>query len=167
MAAEEIELLDLSDKTILVVDDVKLMREVIKLSLSDIGAAKILEAADAKRAFSYVRDWQIDLVLLDWEMQPISGIQFLKKLRGMEDERMRQTPVIMVTSSTETKRIVEARDAGIHGYLVKPVSPAKLKQAVAKALGKRRAFISTDNYTGPCRRVKNDQLYKGKERRQK
>ncbi len=158
--------LDLKEKAILVVDDVKMMREVLKLSLSEVGANNFMEAPDAKRALNLVKQWQIELILLDWEMQPVSGIDFLKTLRRDEDPRIRQTPVIMVTSSTEVKRIIEARDHGIDGYLVKPVSPLKLQQALEKVLLHRRPFVESPGYIGPCRRTRNDPNYKGKERRE-
>ena len=106
------------DKRVLIIDDSKTNRAYIKMALQELGIANITEAQDGGQALLYLGGNQVDLVVLDWEMPNISGIQVLKALR--DDIKTAELPVIMCTSNADGDHLVEAIEAGCSGYIVKP-----------------------------------------------
>jgi len=127
--------------TILVVEDEPAIQELIAVNLSFAGH-KVLRAADADQATTLVRAELPDLILLDWMLPGMSGVQFARKLRA--DERTRDVPVIMLTArSTETDK-VDGLEAGADDYVTKPFSPKELMARI-KAVLRRRAPQLTDD----------------------
>ena len=108
-------------KTILVVDDSRIMRNIVKNHFSDLKIfCKYLEAADGNEALELLNRYTIDLILLDWNMPRLSGIDFLKKVRAME--RYAQLPIIMVTSEAAKYNVIEALKMGATDYIIKPIN---------------------------------------------
>ena len=108
-------------KTILVVDDSRIMRNIVKHTFELLKTpANFLEAEDGQRALDILFENDIDLVLLDWNMPNVSGIDFLKQVRSME--KYQNLPVIMVTSEASKLSVIEAVKAGVTAYITKPIN---------------------------------------------
>lgn len=112
--------------SVLVVDDNQNMRELVRSILEALGVVNIYDARDCEHAISKTRDFNIDLVIADWVMEPMDGLQLVKWIRSSTDSPDQFLPVIMVTGHTERARITEARDAGINEFMAKPISAKAL-----------------------------------------
>jgi two-component system, chemotaxis family, chemotaxis protein CheY len=117
---------------ILLVDDSRTIRKIQIKVLSQLGLNDVVEANDGVEALAKVQSDTPDLILLDWNMPNMDGLTFLKTLRGSGNK----TPVVMVTTEAERTRVIEAVQAGINNYVVKPFTPEalglKLKETMAK-----------------------------------
>ncbi|HEY1720216.1 MAG TPA: response regulator [Magnetospirillaceae bacterium] len=138
----------------LVVEDDEHMRNLIVKVLTEIGVLGIAEADDGSGALAVMRDFQPDIVISDWKMEPVDGIEFVRRLRAGESGINRFTAVIMLTVHTERMRIVEARDAGVNEFVAKPVSVRTLYARIRALIEEPRHFVRTDHYFGPDRRRK-------------
>lgn len=118
---------------ILVADDSMLMRDIIKDSLLEtFSEAEIYEACSGKEAQALLQKEKVDIVLCDWEMPEMSGIDVLKWVRSTPD--LSALPFIMVTGTTDKENVVECIKSGVTDYVVKPLTPDMLCQKVGKAL---------------------------------
>lgn len=113
---------------VLVVDDSRSMRRLITMALKHIGETDIVEAEDGVQAIYKLQDAVPDLILLDWNMPNMSGLQFLKRIKS--HEKLQHIPVVMVTSEGKSSEIQEALDAGAESYVVKPFEPQDLAQRI-------------------------------------
>lgn len=117
----------------LVVDDSGVMRKIVVAALSQAGITEVSEAADGKQAVAAAMQGGYSVILMDWNMPSMSGIEALKTLRAGGV----QAPVIMVTTEAEKNRVIEAIKAGANNYIVKPFKPetiaAKVRDVLAKA----------------------------------
>jgi two-component system chemotaxis response regulator CheY len=111
---------------ILLVDDSSTMRRIQKNTLGSLGFTEVDEAEDGQDAVSKVGAKEYDLVLMDWNMPNMTGIEALKAIRA--NPGTAKVPVIMVTSESEKSRILEAIQAGANNYIVKPFTPDVLKE---------------------------------------
>ena len=118
---------------VLVVDDYATMRRIIRNLLNQIGFQKIEEASDGADALTKLRAGQFGLVISDWNMEPMTGLQLLKEVRA--DIRLKGTPFIMVTAESKTENVVAAKQAGVNNYIVKPFNAATLKTKLSSVLG--------------------------------
>ena len=127
---------DLSTK-ILVVDDMATVRRIIAKMCTDIGFKEVIEAADGESAWTAINTSvpPIGLVLSDWNMPKLSGPDLVKRIRS--DVRYRNTPVILITTEAESKKIVEAAASGIDDYIVKPFPLDTLVTKIKKTYEKR------------------------------
>lgn len=117
--------------TIMVVDDSRIMRNTVKGVFSGLGiACTFVEANDGEEAFLQLDMYPIDLVLLDWNMPKLSGIDFLKKVRAME--KYKSLPIIMVTSEAAKFNVIEALKNGATDYITKPINLDLFKEKVTK-----------------------------------
>lgn len=148
----------------LVVDDNKHMRALVKTILHALGAKNVLEAADGADAFKELRHFPADIIICDWNMSPLDGLDFVRLVRTGKDSPNPFAAIIMLTGHTEMHRVVEARDAGVHEFLAKPISAKALYSRIRSIIERPRPFIRTNTYFGPDRR-RRQMDYKGKERR--
>jgi two-component system chemotaxis response regulator CheY len=119
---------------ILLVDDSNTMRRIQKNTLKQIGYEDVSEAADGQLAIDFLKkNPGIELVLMDWNMPNVSGIDALKTIKA--DDNLKATPVIMVTSESEKSRIIEAIQCGAANYVVKPFQPDTLKEKIVATIG--------------------------------
>jgi two-component system chemotaxis response regulator CheY len=118
---------------VLIVDDYATMLRIIRNLLKQIGFENIDEAADGGRAFQMMKLNKYGLVISDWNMQPVTGIEFLRQVRA--DGDLKNTPFIMITAESKTENVVEAKNAGVSNYIVKPFSSEVLKGKIASVLG--------------------------------
>lgn len=115
---------------ILVVDDFSTMRRIIKNLLNDLGFANISEADDGNTALPVLKKGGFDFLVTDWNMPGMTGIELLKNVRA--DDKLNTLPVLMVTAEQKREQIVEAAEAGVNGYIVKPFTAQTLKEKIDK-----------------------------------
>jgi len=149
----------------LVVDDNHHMRHLVRMILKSLGVNEIMEAEDGSAALRTMENYEADIVICDWNMQPMDGIAFTKMIRTSEDSPNIYVPIIMLTGHTEISRVKIARDAGVNEFLAKPVSAHKIYQRIKSVLDNPRQYVRTPTYFGPNRRRRDDPSYDGEERR--
>ena len=115
---------------ILIVDDFSTMRRIIKNLLRDLGFNNTVEADDGQTALPILQAGGIDFLVTDWNMPGMQGIDLLKKVRA--DAKLSSMPVLMVTAEQKREQIIEAAQAGVNGYIVKPFTAATLKEKIDK-----------------------------------
>ena len=113
---------------ILVVDDFATMRKIIKNLLRDLGFENTEEADDGATALPKLQAGNFDFLITDWNMPGMKGVDLLKAVRA--DENLKTLPVLMVTAEQRREQIVEAAQAGVNGYVVKPFTAAVLKEKI-------------------------------------
>ena len=151
----------------LIVDDNKHMCTLVKTILNAFGVRNVVEAVDGADAFKVLKHFPADIIICDWVMQPLDGLDFVRLVRTGKDSPNPYVPVIMLTGHTEMHRVMEAREAGVSEFLAKPVSPKKLYARIRSIIEHQRNFVKTKAYFGPDRRRQNLVSYKGGERRKK
>ena len=119
---------------ILIVDDYNTMLRIIKNLLKQLGFANVDEASDGGQAFEMVENKHYGLIISDWNMEPVSGIDFLRNVRGSE-KSYKSTPFIMVTAESKTENVILAKQAGVNNYIVKPFNAETLKTKMASVIG--------------------------------
>lgn len=115
---------------ILIVDDFSTMRRIIKNLLRDLGFNNTAEADDGNTALPMLQSTQFDFLITDWNMPGMTGIELLKSVRA--DGKLATLPVLMVTAEAKREQIVEAAQAGVNGYVVKPFTAGALKEKIEK-----------------------------------
>ncbi len=141
------------------------MRILLKQLLRALGVAEMAEAADGAQAFSVMKTFEPDIILVDWEMQPLDGLDFVKLVRTGDDSPNKYVPMIMVTGHSEQNKVTQSRDAGINELLIKPLSAKTLYSRIRAVIERPRPFVESKTYFGPDRRRRADQMYQGAERR--
>ena len=115
---------------ILIVDDFSTMRRIVKNLLNDLGFTNTAEADDGTTALVELQKAKFDLVVTDWNMPGMPGIDLLKAIRA--DESLAKIPVLMVTAEAKREQIIEAAQAGVNGYIIKPFTAATLEDKLTK-----------------------------------
>ena len=118
---------------ILIVDDYKTMLRIIRNLLKRLGFNNVDEATDGSMALQKLRDKDYGLVISDWNMEPMTGIQLLREVRA--DSKLKNLPFIMITAESKTENVVAAKEAGVNNYIVKPFNAATLKTKLSSVLG--------------------------------
>lgn len=116
----------------LVVDDSATMRRIVVNSLNRIGFADCLEAGDGTEGLDLFNA-SVDFVITDWNMPNMSGLEFVKALRSRDDGK--RVPILMVTTRSVREDIVQAAQAGVNNYVVKPFTPQVLKEKIDGVMG--------------------------------
>ncbi len=120
---------------ILIVEDEAYIRKIIFQILNRLRINKISEAEDGGEGFKKALMIRPDLILCDIHMEPVDGIKFLTKLRGMNQPELASTPVVFFTSDANQEKVMMARKLKVSGYLVKPVSVNDVKKQISRAVG--------------------------------
>ncbi|GFM49458.1 response regulator [Pseudomonas cichorii] len=115
---------------ILIVDDFSTMRRIIKNLLRDLGFTNTSEADDGITALPMLQSGSFDFLVTDWNMPGMTGIDLLRQVR--QDERLKSLPVLMVTAEAKREQIIEAAQAGVNGYVVKPFTAQVLQEKIEK-----------------------------------
>lgn len=119
------------DMRILVVDDFSTMRRIVKNLLTELGFSNFFEAEDGALAWASVEAaGGYDFIVSDWNMPNMTGIDFLRKVRA--DPRFKDTPFLLITAESKRSQILEAAEAGVNGYIVKPFTAATLNEKIQK-----------------------------------
>jgi len=121
----------------LVVDDFSTMRRIVKNCLQEIGYTDITEADDGNTALPMLQAGSFDFLITDWNMPGMPGLDLLKAVRA--DARLGKMPVLMLTAEAKREQIIEAAQAGVSGYVIKPFTAATLKEKIDKILATKAA----------------------------
>jgi two-component system chemotaxis response regulator CheY len=122
---------------ILVVDDFSTMRRIVKNCLQEIGYTDITEADDGNTALPMLQAGSFDFLITDWNMPGMPGLDLLKAVRA--DGRLAKMPVLMLTAEAKREQIIEAAQAGVSGYVIKPFTAVTLKEKIDKILATKAA----------------------------
>ncbi len=117
---------------VLIVDDYKTMLRIIRNLLKQIDFNNVEEASDGAEALGKLRTGNFGLVISDWNMQPMTGLELLQEVR--QDPRLRALPFIMITAESKTENVVAAKQAGVSNYIVKPFNAETLREKIEKVL---------------------------------
>lgn len=118
---------------ILIIDDYKTMLKIIRNMLNQLGFTNIEEATDGSMAWGMMEEKQYKLIISDWNMEPMTGLQLLQKIRA--DQRFKLLPFIMITAETKAENVLIAKKAGVNNYIIKPFNLATLKQKLQAVIG--------------------------------
>lgn len=121
----------------LVVDDFSTMRRIVKNFLNDLGYTNVAEADDGTTALPILKGGNVDFLVTDWNMPGMPGLDLLKAVRA--DPALAALPVLLVTAEAKREQIIEAAQAGVNGYVVKPFTAQTLKDKIEKILASRAA----------------------------
>lgn len=136
----------------LVVEDGEPVRRLLCAMLQGFGAQEVYEAEDGEAGLQAFAAAKPDIVIADWEMPRLDGLALLRRIRDPERSPAPFTPVIMVTAHAERRRVLQAVEAGVSEYLVKPVSARALYDRVLSVVADPRPFVRAPGYFGPDRR---------------
>ena len=119
---------------VLIVDDFATMRKIVRNVLKQIKIDNVIEAENGKHALGMLKRESFDLIISDWIMPEMTGIEFLRACK--EDEEMKKIPFIMVTAEAQKDSVLEAIKSGVDNYIVKPFTPDKLGEVIGKTMAK-------------------------------
>lgn len=157
--------LKLEKLTVLVVEDTMPMRKLIVSVLQNLGVGNICTAANGQEGFEQFQRVNPDIIITDWLMQPVDGIEFIRMIRTHMSSPNRMVPIIIITGYSAITRVIQARDHGVTEFLVKPFTANDLAKRIAYVINKPRDFVHTPRYFGPDRRRRSDGVFSGDDRR--
>lgn len=120
---------------VLVVDDYRTMVRIIRNLLKQLGFTNVDEASDGGAALNMMRENDYGLVISDWNMEPMTGYEFLREVRA--DDELRTTPFLMVTAESKAENVMAARDAGVNSYILKPFNANTLRAKIESIFGQK------------------------------
>ncbi|MCB9987991.1 MAG: response regulator [Rhodospirillales bacterium] len=156
---------DFKKLSVLVVEDTAPMRKLIMSVLETLGVGLVYSAENGEDGFAAFCKYNPDIVIADWHMEPINGIELAQEIRTSVMSSNRMVPIILITGYSALSRVAQARDAGVTEFLVKPFSANDLAKRIAYVINKPRDFIDSHDYFGPDRRRRIQPDYKGPFRR--
>jgi two-component system chemotaxis response regulator CheY len=118
--------------SVLIVDDYKTMLRIIRNLLKQIDLENVEEATDGTAALAKLRNGSFGLIISDWNMEPMTGLQLLQEVRA--DPRLKNTPFIMITAESKVENVVAAKAAGVSNYIVKPFNAETLREKIENVL---------------------------------
>lgn len=160
--------LDLSKLNVLIVEDTLPMAKLLASVLGTLGIKDVSIRNNAVAGFDTFCKTAPDIIFVDWEMEPMNGIELTRLIRRSPQSPNRMTPIILVTGYSALVRVAEARDAGVTEFLVKPFSANDIAKRVSYVVNKPRDFVDLgEAYFGPDRRRRKVPNYNGPFRREK
>lgn len=153
--------------SMLVVEDTQPMQKLLVSVLEALGIKNVQTSTNGQDAYRAFCQYGHDIVLSDWQMSPMDGIELTRVIRKNHLSPNRLVPVILITGYSAWPRVEEARDAGVTEFLVKPFTAHDLARRVAHVINKPRDFIETQDFFGPDRRRRSEDVpgYAGPHRR--
>jgi CheY-like chemotaxis protein len=153
--------------SVLVVEDNLPMLDITKSLLLTFGVGQVYTAHNGEMGFERFCAHNPDIVIADWMMKPMDGISFTRKIRNDPLSVNPYVPVILMTGFSERRRVLQARDAGVTEFLVKPFNARDLYKRIAQVIERPRQFVRSEDFFGPDRRRKVEgQVYDGPRRRE-
>jgi DNA-binding response OmpR family regulator len=149
----------------LILDDNAHMRGLVRVILASFGVRRIEEANDVAEAFSIAASGLIDIAFVDFKLGGIDGLDFCRRIRNGPDSPDIYMPIIMITAYSERGRVLQAINAGVDEFLVKPVRAVDVANRVNAVIERRRPFVQSVDYFGPDRRRRDDPRHTGPWRR--
>ena len=156
----------IDELNVLVIDDDRHMRMLIRNVLFALGVKDVIDADDGKTALEEIKEFKPDLILCDMKMEPMGGMEFVKQLRKDPANPCRFVPIIMITAYADLKTVASARDSGVNEIMAKPLSAAALEKRIQRVLGTPRPFVEAPDFSGPDRRRNKKPTPGGPERRE-
>ncbi|MEO1037954.1 MAG: response regulator [Pseudomonadota bacterium] len=156
---------DLSKVSALVVDDNAHMITIVRTMLRGFGITRTYESRDAAEAFDITRHEAVDVIVVDYQMDMLDGLEFTRMVRTAKDSKNPYIPIILLTAYTERSRVIAARDAGVTEICAKPLTANQLWMKLAAVINNPRPFVRTKVFFGPDRRRLKSDDYEGVERR--
>lgn len=157
---------DLSNLQFLLVDNDVHMRTTITDILRHFGVRGVAEADDGEAAFEMLDQVNPDIILTEYELPKMSGLDLVQKIRKEAEEAHRVKPIIILSAHTQQDQVMEARDSGATEYLAKPVDSSTIYKRICSVVIKPRPFIELGDFAGPDRRRRHDPYMVGQARRQ-
>lgn len=150
---------------ILLVEDDPDLNYLVKQVLQSLGFKNVVSATNGRVALEKALEQTFKIIITDWEMRPMSGIEFVKYLRTLVPAPNRYAPVLMFTGRTSREDVQTARDAGVNEFLAKPFTASELSKRLQSSIQYPRPFIAAKEYAGPDRRRRSAPPPGGKDRR--
>ena len=155
----------LEDISILVVEDTLPMLSMICSTLNILGVRSVYRAKNGEEGFEEFVRKTPDIVITDWLMEPVNGLELIKKIRTDSRSPYKTVPIIMITGYSALKRVQQARDYGVTEFLVKPFTANAIATRLNHIIDRPRGFVEAEDYFGPDRRRKREEDYTGPLRR--
>ncbi|MDP6388524.1 MAG: response regulator [Alphaproteobacteria bacterium] len=149
---------------VLVIDDNQYMLSIMRTILAAMGVRRVQCASDARAALETLGDVPPDIVITDWLMEPMDGLEFTRAVRASEDDAVRFLPIVMLTAFSEKDRVAEVRDCGVTEVLAKPVSPEAIYKRFVATIDNPRPYVESKIYFGPDRR-RQEKAFDGDDKR--
>jgi two-component system, chemotaxis family, chemotaxis protein CheY len=157
--------IDLSQIRFLLIDPSTISMELTRDVLFMMGARTVRSCSNTDRALEALRADLYDIVVMEWNTAPMSGLQFIDYIRTSAVSPNRLMPILLMTARSEEEFVVQARDRGITEFLAKPFTVETLHRRLVSIIAFPRQFIDADRYFGPDRRRRKDARYGGPDRR--
>lgn len=152
--------------SVLVVEDILPMRTLMIAVLEALGVGKIYSADHGGSGFAEFKRHNPDIIITDWEMEPVSGFDMITKIRTDPTSTNKTVPIILITGYSAKTRVIQARDIGVTEFLTKPFTGQDLAKRISHIINKPRDFIETPQFFGPDRRRRKIDDYEGPMRRE-
>ena len=152
--------------SVLVVEDNQPMMEVTKALLLTFGVGNVITAQNGEAGFKRFCESNPDIIIADWMMKPTDGISLTRRIRTDALSPNPYVPVILMTGFSEKRRVIQARDAGVTEFLVKPFHARDLYRRIAQLIERPRQFVRSEDFFGPDRRRQSTDVYTGPKRRE-
>ncbi len=146
--------LHLKNLTILVVEDNTHMRKLLVEVLRALGVGQVFQADGGQKALQLLRHERTDIIITDWQMSPMDGLEITEIIRQDNRNPSRYVPIIMMTGYSSHEKVARARDHGVTEFLVKPFTVDGLAKRLVHVINAPRSFVATPVYQGPDRRRK-------------
>ncbi len=156
----------IQEMNVLIVDDDRHMRMLIRNVVFALGVKDVIEASEGSAALEELKASRADFVLCDMKMEPMGGLEFVKRLRSDPDNPYRLVPVIMITAYAELETVAKARDAGVSEFMAKPFSADALNKHIQRVLKDSRQYVEAQDFVGPDRRRSKKDEFGGENRRE-
>ena len=152
--------------SVLLAEDIRMMQDLTCYALGCLGIKNVLRAENGQRAYELYHAKNPDIIICDWQMAPVNGLELVKLIRQDKTSVMRTVPIIMLTGFASEAYVMEARDAGVNEFLVKPFTGESLASRLVSVIERPKSYVETATYFGPDRRRKNPPIgYAGPMRR--
>ncbi len=153
--------------SVLIVDDEPLIQNLVRTVLSNLGFTNVTTANNGRKAQALLSETTFDIIITDWRMNDIDGIDVVNFVRRSKKTPLCRTPILMLTGNTEDQYVLAAIDAGVNAYLLKPFTASELARRLRKIIEEPRDFVISEKFMGPDRRHANLAPPDGTERRRK
>ncbi len=150
---------------VLIVEDNQPMLDLAKSILATFGVGIVYTAKNGEDGFKKYCEIHPDLVIADWMMKPMDGISLTRRIRNDPASPNQFVPVILMTGFSEKRRVIQARDAGVTEFLVKPFNARDLYRRISQVIERPRQFVRSEDFFGPDRRRKTEEEFRGVQKR--
>jgi len=150
---------------VLIIEDNLPLLEITKSLLGTFGVGHVITATNGKVGLEHFYEYNPDVVIADWMMKTMDGIEFTRRVRSNQDSPNPYVPIILMTGFSEKSRVIEARDAGVTEFLVKPFTARDLYKRLVQVIERPRQFVKSGAFFGPDRRRKREEEFIGPFRR--